>query len=47
MTCAYRDIQDQADVGIVTGLAGTSVATETCGQVSPPKFRKTCCEYMA
>jgi hypothetical protein len=27
------------------GLAGTSVATETCGQVRLLKFRKTCCEY--
>src|SRR3954462_2457640 len=30
---------------IGTGSFGTSVATETCGQVSPLKFRKTVCVY--
>ena len=33
--------QAQAEAGIETGLAGTSVATETCGQLRPLKFRKT------
>ncbi len=37
--------QCQAVGGIGTGLLGTSVATETCGQVRVLKFRKTCCEY--
>jgi hypothetical protein len=37
--------QVQAERGTRTGLAGTSVATETCGQLRPLKFRKTCCEY--
>ncbi len=27
------------------GSAGTSVATETCGQLSPAKFSATCWEY--
>ena len=28
-----------------TGLASTSVATETCGQDRPAKFSRTRCEY--
>ena len=31
--------------GTSIGAAGTSVATETCGQVRPLKFRNTTCEY--
>src|SRR5258707_10402241 len=37
--------QAKAEAGTGTGLAGTSVATETCGQRRPLKFRMTCCEY--
>ena len=37
--------QVQAETGIETGLAGTSVATETCGQDRPAKFSRTSCEY--
>ena len=35
----------QAVGGIIRSAAGTSVATETCGQVRPAKFRNTDCEY--
>lgn len=35
----------QPDGGTGMGSLGTKVATETCGHVSGPKFRKTCCEY--
>ena len=31
----------QADAGTGTGSPGTNVATDTWGQVSPAKFRKT------
>jgi hypothetical protein len=50
-SCAARPVaaapaaQLNADAGTGTGLAGTSVATETCGQVSPLKLRKTCWAY--
>jgi hypothetical protein len=37
--------QVQAEAGTGTGAFGTSVATETCGQLSPAKFSTTCCEY--
>src|SRR5580704_12324481 len=37
--------QAKAEAGTGSGLAGTSVATETCGQVRPLKFSSTCCEY--
>jgi hypothetical protein len=36
--------QAQAEGGIEMGLAGTSVATETCDQVRVLKLRKTGCE---
>ena len=35
----------QAAAGIGTGMDGTNVATETCGQVRVLKFRKTVCVY--
>ena len=35
----------KAEAGTGTGSAGTSVATETWGQGSPLKFRRTHCEY--
>src|SRR5207248_9583404 len=35
----------QTDGGTVMGSLGTSVATDTCGQVRGAKFKKTVCEY--
>jgi len=35
--------QPEGETGM--GPAGTSVATETCGQLRPLKFSKTICEY--
>ena len=40
-----RPAQFQAEGGTGISSAGTSVFTETCGQVRPLKFRKTSCEY--
>jgi len=37
--------QFQTEGGTVTGSAGTSVATETCGQLRVLKFSRTVCEY--
>ena len=38
-------VQLQAESGILTGSAGTNVATETCGHDRFLKFRFTVCEY--
>lgn len=35
----------QAEAGTETAPDGTSVATETCGQMRPLKFNRTICEY--
>jgi hypothetical protein len=35
----------KASGGTTTASSGTSVATETCGQLSPPKSSSTVCEY--
>ena len=35
----------KAEAGTSSGLFGTKVAHETCGQVSPAKLRKTVCIY--
>jgi hypothetical protein len=40
-----RSFHFHAAGGIGIGFAGTSVATETCGQVRPLKFSMTVCEY--
>jgi hypothetical protein len=40
-----RQAQLQAESGILTGSAGTNVATETCGHDRFLKFRVTVCEY--
>jgi hypothetical protein len=42
---APEQIQLQAESGILTGSAGTNVATETCGHDRFLKFRITVCEY--
>jgi len=38
-------IHFQADAGTTMSSAGTSVFTDTCGQVSLAKFSRTVCEY--
>jgi hypothetical protein len=42
---SHMELQLKAEAGTVCNVAGTSVATETCGHVKPAKLRNTTCEY--
>lgn len=41
----WTPVHFQADAGTTMSSAGTSVFTDTCGQVSLAKFSRTVCEY--
>jgi hypothetical protein len=38
-------VKRRREAGTGMGAAGTRLATEICGQLNPPKFRMTSCEY--